>query len=635
MTVDERVKKYITDAKNYGMESKQIRINLLSQGWTEKEIDEASNALSPSIQISATPKENEQNEPSAAEPSEKSFVSQAEKPSSDATLQKIQSKASLPSQETSAPSAAELQPSNPEKNPSEGARTRSSFGVFLGIVVAVILILAGGTLVFAHINGLWFFERAPYKANEVIIKGLSRFADFKTGKWSVSVLLKSEDREADATPFYYDKEAVEKDLEAKRAAYEYDKNLFTVLNRISNDLYNFYFLKSYYPATIAELKTSQQGKDMLEYTAYAELIDSSVVYIRKSDGKGYFLTAEFETTDAVKTVAGSYLYDEESMKISGTKVTFDEKVNSFYFFNFKGVPPRPPVIMFLEGRDKLFTYLPSEFSLRGYVSGTVDISAAESEKPKKPSGSVTIEASAKLGDSSFEVGFDARFIEDETYIRINKIPSLPIFGAQFDPSLLKGRWFKLAKKDLNDSFGVLTKVNEDPEAYENTVEAYGKIMIIFQEEKLVSVSEGPLKEKIGEKTVYKYSFRINKDKLVSSFERIANEVYPLMYDDTPRQYQDVIEFLESDMFGDFLDHMEKNNEFAIWFTKDGFPSQVRYHSRMIPIMESPKLENKQYILDFTYSIFDINQPIITEIPSEFLEFEEMMEKLIYGESAEL
>ncbi|MDP3996703.1 MAG: hypothetical protein Q8P86_03360 [bacterium] len=644
MATDSQVRKYIIEARDYGMSDSQIRDELKKQAWSDSDINEAFQDTShtspmppPEIKARESSYKSLNDYPNGSYQNSYHGSKEKVKPALNPWLP--------PTQETSAFQNAdsEISPKSEVLSSSAPASPRKH-GVMMSIIIAAIVMLTGGAA-YAYVNNLWFFGGAPYKnSSEILTKGIAKFADMDTARYELAVSFYSMDREPNARPFTYD----DSEVEARRPMFERDRQRMDVLEALNNLRFYPGDNKNRYPKTLDEyfndsqtLSYNKNNKDV--FFENKNLIDDSFVYIVDSDRQGYTLSVEFETDEAIWEIEKRLPYSisantgPKSAQISGKTLTFDENQPYFYFYQFTGSPPAPPVVDFLQSRDRLFLSMPSELSLEGALSGAVNFEKqAENQSDIKPNTEFNVGVDAGFGDSSYMIDFDLRLVDEILYVRINKFPSLPFISAYFDPGLIKGKWVKISKDDVENTFlplsdfGAYEQGEEEEASPDNMAIAFTEVMKIVNDEGLFFVKGNAKKEKVGGKTAYKYVLGMDREKILPVYTRVVKEISPKLYGQEGAEADwepdpKVTAILESELFESFFNHMQENNEFAIWFTKDGFPAQVRYQTRMIPISDSARLKNKQYFLDSRYSFFDINQPLDIKAPQEFINIKELEE----------
>lgn len=547
---------------------------------------------------------------------------------------------------TAATSTSTLQQAvAPSVNKMTGASMpkKSHLGAILWTITILIFIsIIGAGVVFAYQNGIGPFNKPPYTSSNVISNGLTKVASINTARYTYSISLLGSPRDSNAAPFVYDKKKVNAEIEQLRPLYERDKNRITLLNTLISSIRNYTSSSKTkkYPETLAKVienasKNSYNKKTLDRY----EDILKDFSYTAKPNQEGYHLSIQFETLDAPKALkSGNQFYisssSKESFVLDGLKLTLDETTSYISAYSFTGTPPKPPIVAYLESRDQMLSFLPSDLDFQLQASGVLRKKDPSSDKNSGET-EMSINSDVKLGDSNYSFGLDFKLLNKINYIRVTKFPSIPFLTGYFDIAKVKGQWVKITEEDQKNTLGNFlfstSSLSAADDASQKSAEAYKKIVQILEEEKAISTKGEPLTDSVDGALAYKYEFSINKDSILPIFKRYSKEVLPLLLgtstqsESAKEAEKETLEIIQSDMFKQLFDHVAQNSSFYVWFNKEGYPIKASYRTRIIPLDDTVKLKDQQFIFETNYNLRDINTEISITEPATTIDWDKAVE----------
>lgn len=506
------------------------------------------------------------------------------------------------------------------------------------VIISVVIIAIGIGGVFAYQNGLIpFLNSAPYSREEVLTKGLAKFSDITSASYSLSGLFEVQPRDLDAVAYKYD----ESKLDSIRPAYRRDKMRIDVLSTIRGKVLS----RKTYPKTFNELVSVPND------------VSSSLVYAQTRGGSGYELSVTFETSDAVDAIStqlnqSNYPYSFSqpqsssqniTARVQGKTITFSEGTQIPYYVSFSGQPPKPVIANVLEGASTLVSSIPNDTRVKITASGSSQLQNSDAQNSDKKLGiDFSLAADVNLGDLSMMFDVDAKIIDKTFYFRINKFPGMFFVN----PTAIRGKWVKVDEKDTASLMNI--KANEQNKKQEEVIANSKKVAQIALEEKLFTVTDGPIRSDIGDTKAYKYSLGVNRDSVVKFIKRFVNEILKKESQDASltqaqkqnnekliQVYDDFVVFLEKSDYNEVFEYIRKNMSYDVWFSRRGFPVKYEQKTRFVPIGDSPKTNGLQFVVTITGMMDKINEKISVQAPTEFISSQKAQELVFGGASGPL
>lgn len=507
------------------------------------------------------------------------------------------------------------------------AKSGGGFKQFLILILILLIIILGGATTYAYVKKIGPFSFSTYTESNFSSSILAKIASMNSASYVFSGALNVVPRDADAVPFDI-KISNEKEL---KEAYYYDKkklesakSIISLLNRAAN--YNSENGFGFYNSdTKAKTKKYINSLDELVMPAYNDTETIKFFeYQSIENGNNFNLVVTFETNDALKSFGGLGI-SATSTKIDGKKVTFTK--DSYISGYFSEEPPKP----FLMSMGDSLSDLPSEMNAK------IAISVSSDFKPGQLANwGVNLDAQGDFSDLNYKVNIDALKKDDNYYFKINNLPSFFLFDQL---SSLKGKWVVIPSKeapkdDYSPASSIQSGITGSEKTYkdnrEKAVRFIKKFVSIADEEKIFVFKGDPVKEKVGERSLVKYILGIRKDKVLTFYTRMQDEINK---DPEFADYRDVfadqgyINYLKSDEFSQTFDYVDKNNTLTLWVDKDGFPAIIQNVMRIVPPSSAVTLKDKQINVTFKLDISDINKPVDIKAPTDAVLLDKAMEDL--------
>ncbi len=277
-----------------------------------------------------------------------------------------------------------------------------------------------------------------------------------------------------------------------------------------------------------------------------------------------------------------------------------------------------------ESTINAFKYLPEAFKFKMVLAGKTD-----STVTSVPDSEDNIDVEGDLGDVQYKINIDVIKKGDTYYLKVNNIPSI-LLGLLPD---IKGEWIKFSQSDFEKSISN-NQLNNSSESFSEAQESYEEkqkeiseflkqVARIAEDEKLLLFRSQPEEETIDSETLYRYDLSINKDAVVPFLEKIIAEAEKTEVYGEHTAYADMAEGLKSEYFSEALDYYTKNIFITLWTDKNGSFTNMELRVRFVPPPEVVNFSDKQINFVVAGKIFDINQPVNIEAPTDAKSIEEL------------
>lgn len=592
-----------------GITDDQLRQEAAAAGWTSQDIDAAFAAIAAQPQATApaqafvvptTPATPPVQTFSQTAPPVQAFSSMPSQPISSTPVQAFS--------QTPLQAFTQAQAQKDKKRP-------------IMVVTTLLILLIGAGAAYAYVERMGPFARAPYQEDNLMSGLFAKISEINSSTYSVSARLYAMERDADAVPFDIeikdDKELLEK--------YYRDSLRADEVSEILRNLQYMTYDDKAYPATLAKVKSWEEGFGSPVLSVNDPLTKKEYSYKLISGGKDYELAVTFETSQALSQIKKSAKYSDNEPKIDGMTVTFSKDSYSYLY-----LPSEPPKTFF-ESMGDFAAYLPPEID----VSGTVSATSEKAVDGGIPKWKFMMDGTGNFGDLSYKINLEALKGDADYYLRINNMPSL--FSSFLPP---KGQWVKFSpetadQKDEQDPYSASFMTSESIAEYEEkykeqkdeTVAFIKKVVTFADEEKLFTFKSVPKREKVEDgRSLYRYDLQVRKEAVLPFYRKLIDEVARMGESGADYAIIDegYLNFLESDEFSETFDYYDRNIDVTMWTDDDGFPALFKYSIRIVPKAEVVTLAGKQIILEFTISLDDINKPVEIKIPEEAKTYEELM-----------
>lgn len=521
--------------------------------------------------------------------------------------------------------------------PRAQAAPKSSHRGALIFAIVILLIFVSGAYAYVtdSLPSLPFMpSKAPYSEADLLSGLLASVSKIDSAEYRLSMNLRTVVREKGAVPYAID----EKAQNLLKIKYQNDSTRIQEMQTILNSIRTLNGYTSYdkppanpvYPLSIKELASSLKSKGTYYYDTPKESDPSGAPYRyeRRADGKGFTLSIDLETQEAIDSLAR---YNRElervakddpgyadQMTIEGRKVTFNEKTRSVYLYGLE-----EPYMAMLAGYARS---VPENLDFTGAIAGT--FSYPKGGKPTDWRSNFTL--SGDFDDLSINVDVEARKVAEDYYFIANKFPSFFYFSML---SPIKGKWVKITSEEATTTGGygysmvgsLKSELRSAESEYKEKRELLAKdlrtMARIADEQRFFQNVGGPALEELDGVKAYRYDLRINKDTFVSTMERFAQE-----FKDDPYGYgldaEELISLIKTDENSYTLDYMSKNVFFTLWADKEGKPVRGDVRFRVVPPDSVEHLADKQIDLTISVALANINNAPKVDAPKDFITAEE-------------
>lgn len=499
---------------------------------------------------------------------------------------------------------------------SSGSAGRPLVPKALTVTIVAISILALSSVVYAYIQKIGPFAKAPYAEDNLLSGLLNSFSSINTSAYSFSASLKTVSRDADAKPFVLqidNEEVVGRYKNDFQRAQDVD-SLFYALN----SLYGEYAGRPY-PANIDQVILDASKS---KYYTLKNIKDPATgqkySYAATDGGKNFTLAITFETKNAIDNIRQSAeLFKTYGNKnpptISGQTVKFkkDDSLNLSYIITPE--LPKP----FITQMQEMISSAPAEMAVNASVSAATDWTKTNAD------WKFNIGASGDFGDLTYKIDADALKKSGIYYLRINNFPSL--FG--FPPASMKGQWAKFdpvaassTSSGYNDASYITNYASEAEDKYKKNradfLEILKKAADVADKTHLIFFEEAPSRDRVDNRTLYRYGLKINKSALSAFYRQMSAEVDQKNQDAQMFNDPSVEEYLQGEEFNQLFDYYLKNTTLTLWVDSEGRPAVIKYSVRIVPPDTASALKDKQFDMVYQLSISDINSPIDISTPAD-------------------
>ncbi len=487
--------------------------------------------------------------------------------------------------------------------------------IALAIVLLCGAIGAGAYYVIKHTS---IFGGMTFTDETLLPHLVTKLGEIKTAEYSFSVSFDVDTRDANAKPFGADEETSPEELAKYQRDYDRIRDISNIKNELDelqyggSDSYldtedDYAFLEPY-PLNLSKLTSKTTDPLGIPY-----------IYTPSADRSSYTLSVTFETTAAAAAIRGG-MYGTETLSNENTVTLTESDYISTY--SFDGKPAQPKLFGLFDIGD-VEEMIPADLAVMFNIGGTVDNSH---ESPTD--AAFRIGGSAAFGDASF--AFDAEGIKkgDRYFGIIHKMPSF--FSTM---SNLREKWYMLTEADLrNYGYGayideiVPSSENEQQKKIADIRAQFSILLDLAVKHGVVTISNTPTKEKVGEVTLTKYQLSLVQEKLLPFYEEATAALEK--YDDSilPRD-EAVLTYLRSEDFGKIFAYFKEHATYSMWLDRAGFPARTELALRYVPTENATALKDKQLNLVFLSTLRGINEPITVKEPEGALGFDSLISEI--------
>lgn len=520
----------------------------------------------------------------------------------------------------------------PQVMPPVPPTRRGAKWLVMAIVTALIL-GAFGAATYAYVQKIGPFSLSQYTEDTFLTDILTKARDIDRAQYMFEVSLDVQDRDEGALPF-----TVDPPSEDILDQYEHDVRRIDDVSSILSSLgygygdrvrYDSKLKKSIteagkpYPSTLAQIA---EGSYFREFSTTDPVTRRPYEYRATDGGKNFALSVILETNEAARAIRASYGYIATTTIINDKRVTFTKDSRTYLY-----IPRSFPTPWLVSLSDSMRSIPPD-------VSGSFSLGAlTDFTAEGLPNWSFNLAAIGDMGDLTYKVDIEARKKDENYYVRINNIPSIiPYIGSY------KGQWISISPKTTSStekdpysfSFNPLEDLAEnmsdaEEEYKQNREEIFSEIRMLAEladNSKLIAFEKSPRKEKVGDRSLYRYDLTFRKEATIQFYKAIIDRADQFK---KIRMAKDagLLTYLESEEFDKTFDYVEENTELTFWTDSEGFPARIENRIRVIPPDTAPQLKDKQIIIVFSIDLSEINEPINIEVPEGARPVEELIDEI--------
>lgn len=520
---------------------------------------------------------------------------------------------------------------------------------------------------------------APYKSED-IFKAFEKTVLMDSAKYKAGIYIETQDKESGIKPLVVKipKGEIPDDLKNGIIFYDYSsgiksgeiKNdtaivvdlseLKSIMNAKATDNAKLELVSSilselglYYgknlkdPATLAELKdVSSSTYSTYGYDKWGSLEGKYYTYTAAPDLKSFKLAITLDSPQSVEALKrgldtykkDSYLgtkFKEDSITFDGNKVIFNERSVGFaynltYISLGNTSVAEQVASLFSDGSSGGYlSYIPGRFKLNLNIGGIM-------QSKDSKSFYIQLGGKADFEDLVVEADFEFTNVDKESFLKINKFPSIFM-----DISKVREEWIKLptASKSSDSTYSdsdfyseYATSIQEGiidyREKSDRNFEQMRKLASVAEKERIIT-AEPPVKEKINDKTAYKYPVTIDENKLASFYEKAAAELKEFGDEALIKDNELTRLFFNSNGLKEIIKYLKDTSDFNVWVDASGYIVKYQYDIKYVPYVssESQAASNKQFYISASVELSDINKNLEVEKPGKYIEWKEAVSKL--------
>ena len=480
---------------------------------------------------------------------------------------------------------------------------KKSYGRIFWTVLIVIL------LAVAYSASAYFLNLWPFSANPRVLftESFNNLLKIDSVSSSINIKLNAQDKEKDAEKL--STELLQYTSE-KQPMYDRDNDRIRDIGIVKSKLQQFFYQNKNYPITL----------DLAGITISKDPSGKIYTYETKDSQKDFNFVVDFETIEAVDLIKKSSYSDTPD--ISGNKVTFHKNsLESFYSYGTLK-PKLPGFVNIISSLNSSIVYLPSDTNINIDISGT-----AQSKKQNIPDTRLSANVDAKFSDMSYKAGAEVLKKDADIYFKLNSFPSLFLFGGM---DKIKQKWIQITPDDLS-AYGIQDFAKADTELKQQVLEQIKSIFTLALSDDAISGYDKAEVVKINGKNYYKYTIALNKNKIVKFYKDLTDEFNNQFGDKSIIKFdQTTYDYMQSPAFDKLYDYISKNIKFYYYVDPIGhYPFRFEYNVRLVPDYEasgmsglfgSARASDKQFILNLSVSLTDINKAIKIDAPKDFMTF---------------
>lgn len=521
--------------------------------------------------------------------------------------------------------------------------------VFISLII---IILIGGTVFgfYAYFPELNPFRSAPYKSDQ-ILNAFEKNGLIKSARYNTSFHFETQDREpalkrlvvkfpkgktpADLGNYarsYYPNDYTQSNLQDDDLLVvelpelqEYFDNIATdaailyLVYDVVTNLQKHYEIYQRDPEHISEM-SSLLGLLEDKYYDYSVADNGQKINISFTLLTAEMLNVLKSEIEVIKKNDSNF--DPDSIKFKGNKVSFNEKfLRKNNILLVAAYTPSPLKNLGSIYSDTGSNYvLPGSFKLDLNLGGIYGNTAGAYFK---------VGGKGDFEDLVFEADAEFTVIDSESFIKINKMPSILM-----DVSKVRGEWIKLKMPDNKSPSGIgsspLNITAAFTNEYQKKLDTYfsqaKSALALAKDYKLIIGVGDPVKEDLNGKKAYKYLVTLDENVLPDYYKKISSDLEQFREDAIIKNDPTADKFFRSNGFKQIVKYIKEMSDFYIWVNNDGYIIKYQYVFNYIPYQVN-KTISKQYKVVINSEISDINSDLKVEKPAKYIEFEEASTRL--------
>lgn len=436
---------------------------------------------------------------------------------------------------------------------------------------------------------------APYSADSFIIGIASTVPAMETYRMTASYEINIEDRDDSVDAFTV---TVAEDQTELIDALTRDDSRLDSIEMILDTLDDMEWENDTYPDDLPAVVAYTEGE--FWPVSESDLLDpvTGMPYVYVKTDTGFMLLVQLETNEVLDELGSDVNFVIPEINYDTKQVTFTQDSDTFYFFDSE-----PEKTFQQELLASLETISP-DFYFQGVVAYL---------KGPDTDYELSVDAEFDADDLIYQVAADARQINNRLYVQLRKLPDILTLFVPFE----KNQWIQLTAEELVENV-IDGAVLHQLQSISDSVTA--ETVVLAEKEQVFKVS-GPVAEQKDNQNVFRYELAFD----AAAFNRYREVVASTLEDSEYSQVLSSQDWNSPDV-QQLLSYVEKNAEFTVWVTEDGFINELTWSYPVAPPESLTQLRGRQLRSTLNVQFGDVNTQLIVDTPEIYMTIDEYFEQ---------
>ncbi|MEA3357435.1 MAG: hypothetical protein U9Q67_03295, partial [Patescibacteria group bacterium] len=226
-----------------------------------------------------------------------------------------------------------------------------------------------------------------------------------------------------------------------------------------------------------------------------------------------------------------------------------------------------------------------------------------------------------LSAETINFGGEIRMIDDYWYFMIKELPS--IYVDMLSISSFMDKWIQVEFKN-----------QEVEKESDREMEQFFEMVTTASQYELIKIQETVDGGTIDGHQTNQVTLSFDPTQLKTWYEQTVINLEEKFGDKTILQYdEEMLQNFDEARYQELFNYLKDNLEVNIWLDKDSYlPRKMSFAIGIVPPDSVTSLANKQIKISFSMQLTNINEEVVIEEPTEYITFEQAMDKVESGES---